>query len=64
MAEDRHYLGEWVSTWMKEQRARYVDKTTGATTFEVIEFEQTQSSDATFHMVAISIWYYTPVARR
>lgn len=50
--------------WMKEQRARYVDKTTGETTFEVIEFEQTQSSDATFHMVAISIWYYTPVARR
>lgn len=51
MFQDRQVLGEKVTQWLADHP-----------TYELADMIVTQSSDASFHCVAITVWYYDPVA--
>ena len=53
MFQQRDQLGEVVTAWIAANPTK-----------KVTEFVVTQSSDAAFHMIAISVFYAEPVARR
>jgi hypothetical protein len=52
LVRDRHQLGEKVTAWLEAHPM-----------FEVADIIVTQSSDAQFHCIAISIFYSEPVTR-
>lgn len=46
---DRERLGETITSWMRSQPQ-----------IEIAEFVVTQSSDASFHCLAITVFYWAP----
>ena len=53
MFQQRDQLGEVVTAWIAANPTK-----------KVTEFVVTQSSDASFHMIAISVFYAEPLAKR
>jgi len=53
MFQQRDQLGETVTAWIAANPNK-----------KVTEFVVTQSSDASFHMIAISVFYAEPLAKR
>ena len=51
MAQDRDQLGEKLTAWLAERPA-----------LKVVDTVVTQSSDETFHCLAISLFYFDPHA--
>jgi hypothetical protein len=51
-ARDREALGETVTAWLRDPAQRGV---------EVVRHEVTQSSDAEFHMLAVTLFYRRPL---
>jgi hypothetical protein len=57
LAANRQQLGETVTRWLEEARASRPG-------FQIVDIVVTQSSDAAFHMAAISIFYKEGKPRR
>jgi hypothetical protein len=53
MRDQRANLGETVTAWIAEQRG-----------IEIVDITVTQSSDASFHCLAITVTYWQPVSKR
>ncbi len=53
MFADRERLGESVTAWLASR-----------SDIKVIQMVVTQSSDAAFHCIAITVFYWEPLARR
>jgi hypothetical protein len=51
MFQDRDQLGEKITRWLADHP-----------TYELVEITQTQSSDHSFHCVALTVWYLDPAA--
>ena len=51
MFAQREQLGETVSRWLADHSG-----------YEVVDIVVTQSSDASFHCIAISVFYFDPAA--